>query len=157
MDGNGIFSAEHWQAWHYFHLFSAAGGVHVISTCTQGSFYNESAIVSVPESEDGRHLCMYLTPLSLILVVSTSTRQLSRSKHKAYAIGLLPSRPWGWPTFYFQLAKHYKVCSVNVAFTLNEQLHVYMHPNEVWRKLKLPFFFTIPGQVALMRHSINPL
>ena len=37
--------------------------------------YSESAIVSAPDSEDGRHLCRCLTPLSLILVVLTSTRR----------------------------------------------------------------------------------
>ena len=44
----------------YFHLFSAASIV-------QGSFYNESAIVLAPDSEDRRHLCRFLTQLSLTL------------------------------------------------------------------------------------------
>ena len=54
---------------HYFHLFSAAGVV----LSTQGSFYGESAIVSTPDSKDGRHLCSCLTQLSIIPVVLTST------------------------------------------------------------------------------------
>ena len=108
----GIFLAEHWWARHYFHLFSAASVV----LSTQDSFYNESALVLGPDSEDGRHLCRCLTSLSLISVVSMSTRRLGRSKQKAYAIGLLPSRSWGWPIP--QLAKHYKIWSVNVAFTM---------------------------------------
>ena len=41
-------------------------------------------------------------------------------KQKAYTIKHLPSRPWRWPIP--QLAKLYEVCSVNVAFTLTEQL-----------------------------------
>ena len=60
---------------------------------TQDSFYNGSAIVSAPDSEDGSYLCRCLTPVSLILVVSTSTRRLDRSKKKAYTIVLLPSQP----------------------------------------------------------------
>ena len=65
-------------------------------TKSQGSLYSESVLVSVPDSEEGRHLCRCLTLLSLILVVSTSTCWLSRSKQKAYAIRLLPTQPWEW-------------------------------------------------------------
>ena len=116
LGGKWIFSAEHRWVQHYFYLFSAAS----VILSRQGSFYNDSAVVSTPGSEDGRHLCRCLTPLSLILVVSTFTCRLGRSKQKAYAIKLLPSRSWG--CHISQLAKLYKVCLVKVAFTLTEQL-----------------------------------
>ena len=38
---------------HYFHLFSAADAVLI----TQGSFNRESAMVTGPDSEEGRHPC----------------------------------------------------------------------------------------------------
>ena len=72
---------------HYFVLFSAAGAV----LSTQSSIYCEPAIVSAPDSQDRRHLCRCLAPLSLTSAVSTYTYWLSRSKQKAIAIGLLPS------------------------------------------------------------------
>ena len=61
-----------------FNLFSATGAV----LSTQGSFYNESATVSAPDSEDRRQC---LTPLSLVSVVLSSARLLSRNRQKAYA------------------------------------------------------------------------
>ena len=129
MGGKGICLAEHRWAWHYFDLSSAAGVVQ----SRQGSFNSESAIDLAPDSEDGRHLCRFLTLLLLISVVFMSARQLSRSKHKAYAIRLLPSRSWGWSIP--QLAKHYEVLSVPVAFTLIELLHCIPQPSDVWHKL----------------------
>ena len=59
---------------HYFDLFSVAGVV----LSTQDNFYNQSAIVSVLDSEDRRNLCRSLTPLSLNfsgLDVRSSARQ----------------------------------------------------------------------------------
>ena len=46
--------------------------------------------------------------------------------------------------------KLYKVCSVNVAFTLRA---VIPQRNDVQFKLKIPLFFTTLGQQALMCHS----
>ena len=79
----------------YFHLFSSASVV-------QGSFYNESTIVSAPDSEDRRHLRRFPTPLSLTLsgfdVYLMAREEASRKRMQSYSFpldpedGLIPSK-----------------------------------------------------------------
>ena len=45
--------------------FTFSMQLYSVVLSTQGSFYNESTIVSAPDSEDGTHLCRCLTPLTL--------------------------------------------------------------------------------------------
>ena len=135
MGGNGIFSAEHQRMRHYFHLFNAASVVLSV----QGSFYNESAIVSAPDLDDRRHLCRCLIPLSLIAVVSMSTRRLARVSRKLTQSDSCPHilRMASTPVS----QSLYKVCSVNVAFTMTEELS------------QSPQRITWPKNTALFQYS----